>query len=143
MSNDTSPEEDGLNFDFPNLNDSFLDLFAGDVPLILSSLSERLKEQVDQVTKTTDALNEKWRAKRDEFIKEQMAILRKTMKQKSVIMFRDKITFVFGVLFVIMTAFVVGGYPHLMPLYYVGVVLPMVTYRYYYYRSLKWHYFLA
>ena len=113
------------------------------MPLLLERFSETLKSQVKEVQTTTDALNEKFRLRRDEFLRQQGDRFRSKLKQKSVVLMRDKLIFVFGVMLVIMTTFVFSGYPHWLPVYYVAVVLPMLTYRYYYYRSINYHYFMA
>ena len=119
------------------------DLFGGEVPLLLERFSETLKSQVKEVQSTTDALNEKFRARRDEFLKQQGDNFRRKLKQKSVVLMRDKLIFVFGVMQVIWTTFVFSGYPHWLTVYYVAVILPMLTYRYYSYRSINYHYFMA
>ena len=119
------------------------DLFGGEVPLLLERFSEQLKSQVKEVQSTTDALNEKFRTRRDEFLKEQGNNFRRKLKQKHVVLMRDKLIFVFGVSQVIVTTFVFSGYPQWLTVYYVALILPMLTYRYYYYRSINYHYFMA
>jgi hypothetical protein len=56
---------------------------------------------------------------------------------------QDKVTFVLGVTYIWLTCFAMVRFPDLFPLYHLLTILPMVSIRWFTYRSKKWHFFLA
>ena len=56
---------------------------------------------------------------------------------------QDKITFVLGVTYIWLTCLVMVRFPDLFPLYHLLTILPMVSIRWFTYKSKKWQFFLA
>eukprot|EP01101_Sappina_pedata_P009926 TRINITY_DN6132_c0_g1_i1.p2 TRINITY_DN6132_c0_g1~~TRINITY_DN6132_c0_g1_i1.p2 ORF type:complete len:367 (+),score=131.42 TRINITY_DN6132_c0_g1_i1:114-1103(+) len=60
----------------------------------------------------------------------------------SLVLLRDKITFVLGVMNVALTCFMLGRLPEWLPIYYTYKAVVLIFCRYITYRTKKWHYFL-
>jgi hypothetical protein len=65
------------------------------------------------------------------------------MKGAPFVRFVDKITFLLGVMLLILTTYILGRYPH--DIYYTFhcvTVIGLVLYRFYNYKTKGWHYYL-
>ncbi|KAI8901703.1 hypothetical protein BC833DRAFT_521882, partial [Globomyces pollinis-pini] len=69
--------------------------------------------------------------------------LKRKLNQQQTVLLRDKFTFVLGVSYIWLTTLMLSRYPDWFPLYYLVTILPLTTVRWFYYRALKWHFFLA
>ncbi|KAL9644908.1 hypothetical protein ABK040_005388 [Willaertia magna] len=54
----------------------------------------------------------------------------------------DKLAFTMGVIFLIATTFILGRSPNYLPIWYLCWSAILLPYRFWYFRSLGWHYFL-
>lgn len=139
-----------------------LDNFA--LPQQLEKLQRSLSAQTRKVRKGRDvfknrsqmareALVEEWR-KRAPTAEEQLERYRKRMRTNvdklgkqwndtKIITLREKISFICGVLNILITGYLIGAYPEYMHLWYSWQVMYFLPIRYYTYHKRGMHYFVA
>ncbi|KAL2074500.1 hypothetical protein VTL71DRAFT_8278 [Oculimacula yallundae] len=139
-----------------------LDNFA--LPQQLEKLQRNISAQTDKVRKQRDALKtrgsyakervvEQWR-RRVPTADEQLERYRKKMRENvdrlgkrwndtKVVTAREKFAFICGVLNVLISGFLIGGYPELFHYWYTAQLLYFMPIRYYTYQKRGYHYFLA
>ena len=139
-----------------------LDNFA--LPQQLEKLQRNLSAQTEKVRRQRDAIKTKSAHAKDQVIKEwrkrvpaadeQLDRYRKRMKEsvdkigrrwndtKTVTM-REKFSFICGVLNVLISGYLIGGYPELFHWWYTLQLLYFMPIRYYTYHKRGYHYFLA
>ncbi|RKP01675.1 hypothetical protein CXG81DRAFT_11686, partial [Caulochytrium protostelioides] len=69
-------------------------------------------------------------------------VLARRMAQPAAAMQRDKISFVFGVTYLWVTALLVGAAPWVIPLLYLAKIVVLLGLRFAIYRRKRWHYFM-
>ncbi|KAL7713502.1 Glycerophosphocholine acyltransferase 1 [Entamoeba marina] len=74
--------------------------------------------------------------------KEVIAPIDKGLEKQPNVKFLDKITFVLGVALLVLSEYIILARPELMHIFYLLVIIPLVTSRYLVYRMNGWHYFL-
>jgi hypothetical protein len=134
--------ETDLDFDFDFPSDNILDILQGNTPTILE-LSNGLRTSFKKISQKTSGFTDRMNSKRLLFLKDKEREIKKKLKEKRIISLRDKIVFVLGVSYIWLTSLVLGGFPNLMPLYFLVTTFPLITVRWFYYKTKKWHYFLA
>jgi hypothetical protein len=71
------------------------------------------------------------------------ALIDRYMKTAPFVRLFDKLAFIVGVLLLIFTTYILGRYPHRgYYTYHTLVVLGLVLFRFYNYRTKGWHYYL-
>ncbi|KAJ3302810.1 hypothetical protein HDV03_004561 [Kappamyces sp. JEL0829] len=119
---------------------SLLELFSSSN---LLELSWEIKKSLSGVKEHTDQIRTKFRDSRKKFLKERIARMKERLYSQKTLRLQDKITFVCGVTWIWLTCLFMFRFPDVMPLYYLFTIVPLVTIRFFVYRSKKWHYFLA
>ncbi|KAH7360457.1 hypothetical protein BKA65DRAFT_523454 [Rhexocercosporidium sp. MPI-PUGE-AT-0058] len=139
-----------------------LDNFA--LPQQLEKLQRNISAQTDKVRKQRDALKtrgsyakdrvvEQWR-RRVPTADEQLERYRKKMRENvdrlgrrwndtKLVTAREKISFICGVLNVLISGYLIGGYPQFFHYWYTAQLLYFMPIRYYTYHKRGYHYFLA
>ncbi|KAK0112999.1 hypothetical protein ONS95_014708 [Cadophora gregata] len=139
-----------------------LDNFA--LPQQLEKLQRNISAQTDKVRKQRDALKtrgsyakdrvvEQWR-RRVPTADEQLDRYRKKMRENvdrlgrrwndtKLVTAREKIAFICGVLNVLISGYLIGGYPEFFHYWYTAQLLYFMPIRYYTYHKRGYHYFLA
>ncbi|KAH9211236.1 hypothetical protein DL95DRAFT_190106 [Leptodontidium sp. 2 PMI_412] len=139
-----------------------LDNFA--LPQQLEKLQRNISAQTDKVRKQRDALKtrgtyakdrvvEQWR-RRVPTADEQLERYRKKMRENvdrlgrrwndtKLVTAREKISFICGVLNVLISGYLIGGYPEFFHYWYTAQLLYFMPIRYYTYHKRGYHYFLA
>ncbi|KAG4416826.1 hypothetical protein IFR04_010022 [Cadophora malorum] len=139
-----------------------LDNFA--LPQQLEKLQRNISAQTDKVRKQRDALKtrgsyakervvEQWR-RRVPTADEQLDRYRKKMRENvdrlgrrwndtKLVTAREKVSFICGVLNVLISGYLIGGYPQLFHHWYTAQLLYFMPIRYYTYHKRGYHYFLA
>ncbi|CAL3964977.1 hypothetical protein PZA11_002153 [Diplocarpon coronariae] len=139
-----------------------LDNFA--LPERLEKLQRNISAQTEKVRRQRDALKtrgshakervvEEWR-RRVPPADEQLDRYRKRMRDSvdrlgrrwndnKVVTAREKVSFICGVLNVLISGYLIGGYPELFPWWYTAQLLYLMPIRYYTYHRRGYHYFLA
>ncbi|CZS90126.1 probable Integral membrane protein [Rhynchosporium agropyri] len=139
-----------------------LDNFA--LPQQLEKLQRNISAQTDKVRKQRDALKtrgsyakdrvvEQWR-RRVPTADEQLERYRKKMRENvdrlgrrwndtKVVTAREKFAFICGVLNVLVSGYLIGGYPEYFHYWYTAQLLYFMPIRYYTYYKRGYHYFLA
>ncbi|RDW84529.1 putative Integral membrane protein [Coleophoma cylindrospora] len=139
-----------------------LDNFA--LPAQLQKLQNNISAQTEKVRKQRDALKsrtsytrakvvEEWR-KRVPTADEQLDRYRKKMKvsvdrvvnrweKTATISLREKLSFICGVLNVLISGYLIGGYPEYFHIWYTAQLLYFMPIRFYTYQRRGYHYFLA
>jgi hypothetical protein len=133
--------EPEMDFDF-TIHDSLLDMITGN-GISIMDISLEISNQIAKLQEKSDIWKEQLIDHRDKFIKEKQSMLRSRISTQKLHRFRDKITFVLGVSYLWLTALILGKFPKWFSLYNFITVISLVTVRWFYYRSKKWHYFLA
>lgn len=139
-----------------------LDNFA--LPQQLEKLQRNISAQTEKVRRQRDVLKsrgsatkqrvvEEWR-KRVPPADEQLDRYRKKMRDSvdrlgrrwndtKAVTLREKVSFICGVLNVLISGYLIGGYPEMFPFWYTAQLLYFMPIRYYTYRKRGYHYFLA
>jgi len=139
-----------------------LDNFA--LPQQLEKLQRNISAQTEKVRRQRDALKtrssatkqrvvEEWR-KRVPTADEQLDRYRRKMRQSvdklgrrwndtKAVTVREKVSFICGVLNVLISGYLIGGYPELFHYWYTLQLLYFMPIRYYTYQKKGFHYFLA
>jgi hypothetical protein len=139
-----------------------LDNFA--LPQQLEKLQKGISAQTDKMRKSREALKsrsamarermvEEWR-RRVPSAEEQLDRYRKRMRSSvdklgrqwndtKVITMREKVSFIFGVMNIFLSGYLIGGWPQYFHLWYTAQVLYFMPIRYYTYHRRGYHYFLA
>lgn len=89
-------------------------------------------------SKVTSAVQDK--VKRIKFVRQVETLV--TEKKETLLRLRDKLSFVFGVVNIALTAFLFGRFPEWMPLFFTVKFFVLIGSRLFVYRSRRWHYFL-
>ncbi|KAK3359783.1 hypothetical protein B0T25DRAFT_109606 [Lasiosphaeria hispida] len=139
-----------------------LDNFA--LPQQLEKLQKGISAQTEKVRKSREALKNKSQVARERMVDEwrrrvpsadeQLERYRKRMRSSveklgnrwndtKAITLREKISFIFGVLNIFMSGYLIGGYPERFHLWYTAQVLYFMPIRFYTYHKRGYHYFLA
>ncbi|GAB1314108.1 Glycerophosphocholine acyltransferase 1 [Madurella fahalii] len=139
-----------------------LDNFA--LPQQLEKLQRGLSAQTEKVRKSREALENKGRMARERMVdewrrrvppaEEQLERYRKRMRTsveklgkrwndtKSITL-REKISFIFGVMNIFVSGYLIGGWPEWFHLWYTLQILYFMPIRFYTYHKRGYHYFLA
>jgi hypothetical protein len=139
-----------------------LDNFA--LPHQLEKLQRNLSAQTDKVRRQRDALKsrgtatkqrvvEEWR-RRVPTAEEQLDRYRKKMRKSvdrlgerwndtKAVTLREKVSFICGVLNVLISGYIIGGCPELFHYWYMAQLLYFMPIRFYTYHKRGYHYFLA
>ncbi|KAG9245196.1 hypothetical protein BJ878DRAFT_548698 [Calycina marina] len=139
-----------------------LDNFA--LPQQLEKLQRSLSSQTEKVRRQRDVLKTKGTATRQRMVEEwrkrvptadeQLDKYRKKMKQSvdrlgkrwndtKAVTLREKVSFICGVLNVLISGYLIGGYPEFFHYWYTVQLLYFMPIRYYTYQKRGYHYFLA
>ena len=139
-----------------------LDNFA--LPQQLEKIQRGISAQTEKVRKSREALKNKSQMARERMVdewrrrvpsaEEQLDRYRKRMRTSveklgarwndtKVITLREKVSFIFGVLNIFLSGYLIGGYPDMFHLWYTAQVLYFMPIRFYTYRKNGYHYFLA
>ncbi|KAL2266330.1 hypothetical protein VTJ83DRAFT_5682 [Remersonia thermophila] len=130
----------------------------------LERFQRGLSAQTEKVRKSREVLNTKSRRARERMVdewrrrvpsaEEQLDRYRKRMRASveklgarwndtKVITLREKIAFIFGVMNIFVSGYLIGGWPGWFHLWYSAQVLYFMPIRYYTYKKRGYHYFLA
>lgn len=139
-----------------------LDNFA--LPQQLEKLQRGLSAQTRKVRKSRDAFKNRSQVARERMVEEwrrrvpsaeeQLDRYRKQMRTSvdklgkqwndtKVITLREKVSFIFGVMNIFFSGYIIGAYPEYMHLWYSIQVLYFMPIRFYTYHKRGYHYFLA
>ncbi|KAH8815891.1 hypothetical protein F5884DRAFT_199584 [Xylogone sp. PMI_703] len=139
-----------------------LDNFA--LPLQLEKLQHTIAVQTEKVRKQRDALRTRGSHAKDRVVEEwrrrvppadeQLERYRKKMRDNverlgrrwndtKVVTAREKIAFICGVLNVLISGYIIGGFAEWFPLWYTAQLLYLMPIRGYLYKKRGYHYFLA
>jgi hypothetical protein len=139
-----------------------LDNFA--LPQQLEKLQKGISAQTEKVRKSREAFKNKSQMARERMVdewrrrvpsaEEQLERYRKRMRKSveklgtrwndtKVITLREKISFIFGVLNILISGYLIGGYADKFHLWYTMQVLYFMPIRFYTYHKRGYHYFLA
>lgn len=139
-----------------------LDNFA--LPQQLEKLQKGFSAQTDKVRRSRDAFKSKTQGAQKRMVEEwkrripsadeQFDRYRKRMRQRvdklgsrwndtKVITLREKISFIFGVMNIFVSGFLIGGYPQYFHIWYTTQLLALMPNRIYTYHRRGYHYFLA
>jgi len=139
-----------------------LDNFA--LPQQLEKIQKGISAQTEKVRKSREALKNKSQMARERMVdewrrrvpsaEEQLERYKKRMRKSveklgsrwndtKVITFREKISFIFGVLNIFISGYLIGGYPDKFHLWFTTQVLYFMPIRFYTYHKRGYHYFLA
>jgi len=139
-----------------------LDNFA--LPQQLEKIQKGISAQTEKVRKSRDALKNKSQMARERMVdewrrrvpsaEEQLERYRKRMRTSveklgkrwndtKVITMREKVSFIFGVLNIFISGYLIGAFPDKFHLWYTTQVLYFMPIRFYTYHKRGYHYFLA
>lgn len=139
-----------------------LDNFA--LPQQLEKLQKGISAQTDKVRRSREAIKSKTVLARDRMVEEwrrrvpsadeQLDRYRKQMQRRvdklgkrwndtKVISAREKVSFIFGVMNIFASGYLIGGFPEYFPLWYTVQLLYFMPIRYFTYHRRGYHYFLA
>ncbi len=139
-----------------------LDNFA--LPQQLEKLQKGISAQTERMRKSGEAIKNRSQMARERMVdewrrrvpsaEEQLERYKKRMRKSvdklgnqwndtKVITLREKISFIFGVLNIFMSGYLIGGYPDIFHLWYTAQVLYFMPIRFYTYHKQGYHYFLA
>ncbi|KAJ4263192.1 hypothetical protein NW762_006814 [Fusarium torreyae] len=139
-----------------------LDNFA--LPQQLEKLQKGISAQTDKVRRSREAIKTKTQSARDRMVEEwrrrvptadeQLDRYRKQMQRRvdklgkrwndtKVISAREKVSFIFGVLNIFISGYLIGAYPEYFHLWYTVQLLYFMPIRYFTYNRRGYHYFLA
>ncbi|KAF4969474.1 hypothetical protein FSARC_3332 [Fusarium sarcochroum] len=139
-----------------------LDNFA--LPQQLEKLQKGISAQTDKVRRSREAIKTKTQSARDRMVEEwrrrvptadeQLDRYRKQMQRRvdklgkrwndtKVISAREKVSFIFGVLNIFVSGYLIGAYPEYFHLWYTVQLLYFMPIRYFTYHRRGYHYFLA
>lgn len=163
FSNSSSYQED---WDIPPLDRltllDVLDNFA--LPQQLEKIQKSFSSQTEKLRKSRDAIKSRSQMARERMVEEwrhrvpsadeQLDRYRKRMRNSvdrlgrrwndtRSITLREKVSFIFGVLNIFLSGYVIGGWPEYMHLWYSAQVLYYMPIRFYTYHRRGYHYFLA
>ncbi len=163
FSNSSSYQED---WDIPPLDRltvlDILDNFA--LPQQLEKISKGISAQTEKLRKSRDALKSRSQMARERMVEEwrhrvpsadeQLERYRKRMRSSieklgkrwndtKTITLREKVSFIFGVMNIFVSGYLMGGFPQYMHLWYTVQILYFMPIRFYTYHRRGYHYFLA
>ncbi|KAI0834195.1 hypothetical protein F5Y06DRAFT_279640 [Hypoxylon sp. FL0890] len=139
-----------------------LDNFA--LPQQLEKLQKGISAQTEKVRKSRAALKHRGQEARERMVEEwrrrvpsadeQLEKYRKRMKQSvdklgrqwndtKVITMREKVSFIFGVMNIFISGYLIGAYPEYFHIWYTAQLVYFMPIRFYTYRKRGYHYFLA
>ncbi|KAJ8107218.1 hypothetical protein ONZ43_g6804 [Nemania bipapillata] len=139
-----------------------LDNFA--LPQQLEKLQKGISAQTEKVRKSRAALKTRGQEARERMVEEwrrrvpsadeQLERYRKRMKQSveklgrqwndtKVITLREKVSFIFGVMNIFVSGYLIGAYPEYFHLWYTAQLAYFMPIRYFTYHRRGYHYFLA
>lgn len=139
-----------------------LDNFA--LPQQLEKLQKGISAQTDKVRRSGEALKSGTRLARERMVEEwrrrvpsadeQLDRYRKQMRRRvdklgkhwndtKAISLREKISFIFGVINIFISGYLIGGHPQYFHLWYTAQLLYFMPIRFYAYQRRGYHYFLA
>ncbi|KAL2670834.1 hypothetical protein Neosp_014636 [[Neocosmospora] mangrovei] len=139
-----------------------LDNFA--LPQQLEKLQKGISAQTDKVRRSREAIKSKTALARDRMVEEwrrrvpsadeQLDRYRKQMQRRvdklgkrwndtKVISAREKVSFIFGVMNIFVSGYLIGGFPEYFHLWYTVQLLYFMPIRYFTYHRRGYHYFLA
>ena len=139
-----------------------LDNFA--LPQQLEKLQRNISAQTEMVRRQRDALKSKGSATKQRVVEEwrrrvppadeRLDKYRKRMRDgvdrlgrrwndTKTVTLREKVSFICGVLNVLISGYLIGGYPELFPHWYTAQLLYFMPIRFYTYHKRGYHYFLA
>ncbi|RBQ81257.1 hypothetical protein FVER14953_07349 [Fusarium verticillioides] len=139
-----------------------LDNFA--LPQQLEKLQKGISAQTDKVRRSREAIKTKTQSARDRMVEEwrrrvpeadeQLDRYRKQMQRRvdklgkrwndtKVISVREKVSFIFGVMNIFVSGYLIGAYPEYFHLWYTAQLLYFMPIRFFTYHRRGYHYFLA
>ncbi|KAF4423743.1 F-box [Fusarium acutatum] len=139
-----------------------LDNFA--LPQQLEKLQKGISAQTDKVRRSREAIKTKTQSARDRMVEEwrrrvpeadeQLDRYRKQMQRRvdklgkrwndtKVISAREKVSFIFGVMNIFVSGYLIGAYPEYFHLWYTVQLLYFMPIRFFTYHRRGYHYFLA
>ncbi|KAF7558966.1 hypothetical protein G7046_g5194 [Stylonectria norvegica] len=139
-----------------------LDNFA--LPQQLEKLQKNITAQTDKVRRSREALKTKTQEARERMVEEwrrrvpsadeQLDRYRKQMRRRvdklgnhwndtKAITLREKISFIFGVMNIFISGYLIGGFPQYFHLWYTVQLLYFMPIRFFVYHRRGYHYFLA
>jgi hypothetical protein len=139
-----------------------LDNFA--LPQQLEKLQKGISAQTDKVRRSREAIKSKTALARDRMVEEwrrrvpsadeQLDRYRKQMQRRvdklgkrwndtKVISAREKVSFIFGVMNIFVSGYLIGGFPEYFHLWYTVQLLYFMPIRFFTYHRRGYHYFLA
>ncbi|KAI1811365.1 hypothetical protein GGS20DRAFT_579152 [Poronia punctata] len=139
-----------------------LDNFA--LPQQLEKLQKGISAQTEKVRKSRAALQTRGQEARERMVEEwrrrvpsadeQLERYRKRMKQSveklgrqwndtKVITLREKVSFIFGVMNIFISGYLIGAYPEYFHIWYTVQLIYFMPIRYFTYHRIGYHYFLA
>lgn len=134
------------------------------LPQQLEKLQKNISAQRDKVRRSKDAFKSKTIGARERMVEEwrrrlpsadeQLERYRKRMRQRvdnlgkqwndtKVISLREKLSFIFGVINIFVSGYLIGGFPEYFHLWYTVQLLYFMPIRFFTYRRTGYHYFLA
>ena len=139
-----------------------LDNFA--LPQQLEKIQKGISAQADKVRKSREAIKSRGKKARSRMVEEwrrhvpdaeeQLDRYRKRMRKNveklgqqwndtKVITMREKVSFIFGVMNIFVSGYLLGGFPQYFHLWYTAQILYFMPIRFYTYHKRGYHYFLA
>ncbi|KAK4177485.1 hypothetical protein QBC36DRAFT_130437 [Triangularia setosa] len=166
FSGSSSTYQEDWDANFPPLDRlTVLDLLDNfTLPQQLEKLQKGISAQTEKVRKSRDAFNTKSRQARERMVdewrrrvpsaEEQLDRYRKRMRNSvdklgkhwndtKAITLREKISFIFGVMNIFVSGYLIGGWPEYMHWWYTIQILYFMPIRFYTYHKRGYHYFLA
>ncbi|KAI1028555.1 hypothetical protein LB503_002375 [Fusarium chuoi] len=144
---------------------SVLDLLDNfDLPQQLEKLQKGISAQTDKVRRSREAIKTKTQSARDRMVEEwrrrvpeadeQLDRYRKQMQRRvdklgkrwndtKVISVREKVSFIFGVMNIFVSGYLIGAHPEYFHLWYTVQLLYFMPIRFFTYHRRGYHYFLA
>ncbi|KAK4657982.1 hypothetical protein QC762_202770 [Podospora pseudocomata] len=166
FSGSSSTYQEDWDSNFPPLDRltvlELLDNFT--LPQQLEKLQKGISAQTEKVRKSREAFNTKSRQARERMVdewrrrvpsaEEQLDRYRKRMRNSvdklgkrwndtKAITLREKISFIFGVMNIFVSGYLIGGWPEYMHWWYTIQILYFMPIRFYTYHKRGYHYFLA
>ncbi|EQK99717.1 hypothetical protein G6O67_003945 [Ophiocordyceps sinensis] len=139
-----------------------LDNFA--LPQQLEKLQRGISAQTDKVRRSKDALKSKTQLARDRMVEEwrrrapsadeQLDRYKKRMRRRvdklgkqwndtKAVSMREKISFIFGVMNIFISGYLIGGFPEYFHIWYTAQLVYFMPIRFFTYHHQGYHYFLA
>jgi hypothetical protein len=105
----------------------------------LKRLKEAASPHFSKLKKSRDLLNSE---NLKQILKSKKKQLETKLQTPPFLRTSDKIAFTLGIITLCITEGILLRVPHLMSVWYSTLICPLIALRYYFYRKLKWHYFL-